>query len=730
MNFKGLFFTFIAVAIGFTSYSQYYSNESKDKFVKELFSKYSPNSNYIIDNLGDFNYLYYLKGKTTEAEILSSLEVLVHESSHALSAIDLVSKFEMYNTNPNVKYSQKLTPINSHFRKAVRQQQSGDIIKYSNIYIADSLSIFMSQKRLFCESDINEIVPEKIRNEIFRIAYTQNCNRRGLFSYVNEFSAYYTGSKAVIDLCNYIIGKARVTKDPKYLLNIKTTLSSLDAYYEMKLFIAWHLLYAKKNNPDDYETMISNDNLRVTFTLIDQLFSKLVDNSQSIISEMEDILKNEFEDKIQIKEKEILIQKSAFIYYVYDLNNTKTDFLKKQFSTEVIDELEKFKIPNCNLTNYQMFLEDPISLILSQKKDSINIKRINISFGPKSNSKPGDSIINLGVDNSIKPVVFKDYPSLSDFNKTPLQKRYFETLEKYSPECYGMLTDYYTLPRKVVCPEIEWTLEAPINIETLINKKDFLGSVPWAMFNLCHKYTTIKGNVFAASERKCDGMKEGLYTYSINPQKAITVNHTDVILTRKIANKVPEGLRGQYFQSTMASSDKELATQKYGIYGLLDEYNSFYYAMRVTLDLLDVYKNEYGTNTQKWLQFFGRSEMIYSIYSEYKMYILEYLKAVKIENPEIYAGIIGNEEFKQAFFEIDKNWIIAMREYDQFKDQSFGYLRTNKLIVTEDQMAIKIGNMAIPTKRSYVSQVDKYLNSNTFLSIIDDLDYRKNSITY
>lgn len=727
-NYNKLLIAIICLLFTQVAYSQYYSNEAKDKLIRTLFSEYSPKSKYIIDNIGDFNYLYYLKGKNTEAEILTSLEILVHESTHALSSTDLFSKTQDLKSGNEIVSLHKIKPINNLFTKAVRTSSFGiytgdfdienHVTSFDCIYITDSISILMRKPKQFCENSINEFVPEVIRKEIYRIAYTQNCNGRGVFSYINEFSAYYNGCKSIIDLNEYILEKTTSLNNPDYLIGLMRALSTLDSYYEMKLFIAWSLIYAKNNDVDAYIQLYNNVNLRTTYTLIDQLFTKLIVDSMPLIKRVEDLYTYDFKDDIKISGYQFYLPALGSLKYIFDLPNTKTSFLKNLFTKEVTDELKKFELSECSIDNYQSFLKDPRKENISSMTDSI-INPI------ASNTVLYDSVI---IED--KPIIYREIPTLSDFTKTSQQKRYFEILEKYSPECYSMLTDYYTLPRKIVCPEIEWTLEAPINIESLIDKKDFYGSIPWAVFNLCHKYTTIKGNVIAASERKCEGMKEGLYAYSINPQKVIIVNHTNVITTKKIAKKIPEALRGQYFQSTMASKDKNLATQKYGIYGLLDEYNSFYYAMRVTLDLLDAYKSEFKTNTKEWLQFFGRSEMIYSIYSEYKLYMLEYLKATKYENPDIYAGIISNEEFKQAFFEIDKNWVTATREYDQFKKEVFQFLSKNNQVVKETKNSIQIGNMAIATQRDYFSKVELHLNTFSYHDIYNDLEYDKNSKLY
>jgi aspartokinase len=160
------------------------------------------------------------------------------------------------------------------------------------------------------------------------------------------------------------------------------------------------------------------------------------------------------------------------------------------------------------------------------------------------------------------------------------------------------------------------------------------------------------------------------------------------------------------------------------------EYNSFYYAMRLTIDMLDLYKEEIGYNQQEWLKFFGRSEMIYSTYIEYKLYMMEYLRIVKNNYPSIYEQIITNVQFKKAFFEIDVNWMIALKEYDLFKKQIFSYLENNGLSVKETNKSIQIQNMAINNSKLQLDRMNKYLDSDVFNEIFNDLNYKEKARHY
>lgn len=154
-------------------------------------------------------------------------------------------------------------------------------------------------------------------------------NIEGIYGLMDEFSAYRNDLKACIDGMN----KALELNDEKiYDIFYDQALDVYFAYHEFNLFISWYLQYAEKKYPEVYKNLMSNKNLRITYTLIEKLFKEDVE----------------------------FIHKTAKNYPTY-----KYDYLEERYTNytnnllkdnEII--LDKFKIKNVDKDNWKSHLKD------------------------------------------------------------------------------------------------------------------------------------------------------------------------------------------------------------------------------------------------------------------------------------------------------------------------------------------------------------------------------------
>lgn len=674
------------------AYSQIYTKSAKKEFIESLLNEYSYEATNMLKYLkeNNFNYGLYLKNASTEAELLFYAAIMVHEATHAYGLIRMEELLREKLENTNHKFTQFEYGLNLINGAAAGAIQKGIIKNYNYTYVADSIDLLMNDCVQFCENEIFKIVSTNKIKTLYRYPYMNSCKRFGIFSYVEEMSANLQTIKTGIELTPYLLKKLDETNDVNYLKAALLFLTSLDAYYDFKLLIAWHLMYAKEYHNETYNTLMDNTNLKVTYSLLCRQYEELEPKITEIVNEIEKQYYPSFQQDLKMPEHFTFSR--GIITYRFHLPLKNTNKLRALYTPEVNEMLAQFRIQECDFNNYSQFASDPI----------LEYKMPDVS----------------------------EIADIEFFNNNKKHKLLSDLLENNSPEVFAMLNDYYTIPRKISCPTTDWVLEPIIPINDYVDSKDIIGTIPWAVYNLSHSFVVVKGYYVSAINNSCLDLYEGVYAYSINPQKTIVVKNTKVIRSRDIANNIPSKYRGTYFNSNLNSRDKNLGTQKFGICGLLDEFNSFYYAMRVTLDLLNLYKDEFKLNTEKWLDFFGRSEMIYSTYAEYKVYLFEYLNYCKLNEPEIYSEISNNEEFKEAFFQIDKNWAIALNEYDDFKKEVELFLTENGIKYTETDEMIRLNNMAIPIKRKYTKDGLQYINSNRFNYITEMLDFKSRALTY
>ncbi len=143
--------------------------------------------------------------------------------------------------------------------------------------IEPGLTIYYNSTKTFESSIIRKIVPANANNSIFRynsyvgLGSNFSSNLSGIYGLMDEFSAYRSGCHAGI------ISHLKAT-ELNHTQNAKIFISEANktyfAYYEFRLFIAWYLAYAKKYNESIYKELLDNKNLRIAFTLLDELFKE------------------------------------------------------------------------------------------------------------------------------------------------------------------------------------------------------------------------------------------------------------------------------------------------------------------------------------------------------------------------------------------------------------------------------------------------------------------------
>lgn len=237
-------------------------------------------------------------------------------------------------------------------------------IWYDNYYITQGISIQTIRQRVFNSSELNLIVPEEVQSKIFRYkTYIGDSSRvgsqlNGFYGILEEFGAYYHGTKADLELRDYYEtfcdSTASICWIKKFLGN---TTSTVHAYYEFRLFMSWYLRYAEIYHPKHYKTLYQDQNLRIAFTLYDGLFTDLVSEFFQMRVQLLEDLRASGVDVQQIDYSIVIYFPESNKAYSYDTFDNELEFLKAITSDEDIAELEKFKIQGVTLDNFQDFVE-------------------------------------------------------------------------------------------------------------------------------------------------------------------------------------------------------------------------------------------------------------------------------------------------------------------------------------------------------------------------------------
>jgi hypothetical protein len=166
--------------------------------------------------------------------------------------------------------------------------------------------------------EFKKIVPVDASKNIFRYdtyvgdSSVVSANVSGIYGLMDEFSAYENGTRADVLAAKTALAKGDTVLARKFLSQAQGTYF---AYYEFNLFIAWYLHYGKMNHMDLYKETMANNNLRLTYTLIDQEFaSTLVDLKKTgvLAGEGKNFL-NYSESQYVAYPKQLLVKEQSYL---------------------------------------------------------------------------------------------------------------------------------------------------------------------------------------------------------------------------------------------------------------------------------------------------------------------------------------------------------------------------------------------------------------------------------
>jgi hypothetical protein len=166
------------------------------------------------------------------------------------------------------------------------------------------------------------------------------------------------------------------------------------------------------------------------------------------------------------------------------------------------------------------------------------------------------------------------------------------------------------------------------------------------------------------------------------------VKKTPTFPSRELVPSIPENLRTFRFPDYIDTDKAMQSTQNQGIYGLLDEMNSYYQGTKASFNLLPYYEKK-GASAN-WHDFFtGVNGTFYGCF-EFRFFFLRYLMFAKKNHPDVYNGIMKNQGFLNTFLEVDKNVSDLIQSYFDKKPEIFKRLQSFGWKVQENDQYLTI----------------------------------------
>ncbi len=341
-------------------------------YVKNLMKKYSPESFFIIDqddksprvfdfehggkmsftNRNDLNA--YIRA-TQFPDIINEINTGVHETTHDFTSI----------------YAYKML-----LDKGIKNIGTNNFLCFA----PDKNNIITVRvTKIFPSSELNNVIDEKFQTEryanyIYPARPILGTQVNGVYGLLDEFHAYYHGTKAILDLKPFFETEVK-QNSTNWILYFKNIYSTYYAYAEFRYFILKYLIYAKENDPEVYERIIENKEFKEAFIKTDKAYAALISdfNLNKTI-----ILKNLKAKGIVVSEtdEKLMLDKS----FAMTFNETYTFFMeamKAQEFTDMMTALSSTGIP--------------------MVRNDVNLKSVKIQFDATSMVQSFGSVKSITV---------------------------------------------------------------------------------------------------------------------------------------------------------------------------------------------------------------------------------------------------------------------------------------------------------------------------------------------
>jgi hypothetical protein len=258
-------FGYIVVLVGYSGFA--FSQLSQDWAMSQLLS-YSSTGYDIVNQFHKNGRSISYGGNSTSSSMhhlelcelkdvksfLNSISTTVHETTHAFDS--------------QIPYM-----------RAKQGENVTNLSKSEGFYINEFLSYSYNypSTKLFPSIELAHSIPESLqtlRYKTYIMAQSlQSTQSSGIIGLMEEFNAYYQGSKVIYDL--YPLFQQEYTTSV-YWEWPTSFISNADAFYEFDFFIKEYLLYAKTNHPELYEELYNDYNFRTIYQTVRKQFKELI----------------------------------------------------------------------------------------------------------------------------------------------------------------------------------------------------------------------------------------------------------------------------------------------------------------------------------------------------------------------------------------------------------------------------------------------------------------------
>lgn len=265
-----------------------------------------------------------------------------------------------------------------------------------------------------------------------------------------------------------------------------------------------------------------------------------------------------------------------------------------------------------------------------------------------------------------------------------------QILYLYSPTHNDLLDKYNKTPTTVHLPNTTFNVGKRIDymfyITDTTNTAIILNNLPQMVYEITNDYANKGAYAYLEKNKITYNAGDNYICYYISPQKEYTMKQIRVPASIQIANLIPKKLHTENYYRFLKNNNVETPTQKYGIYGLMQEWNAYQHATKLAFNVKRYYEREGYTDITLWEDFFANYYEYQTAHSEFKYFILKYLEYVENAQPAVYESLLKDTNFKKTYIEIDNVYLETITQFNLYKSAVFSLLSKAGITTEETTM--------------------------------------------
>lgn len=296
----------------------------------------------------------------------------------------------------------------------------------------------------------------------------------------------------------------------------------------------------------------------------------------------------------------------------------------------------------------------------------------------------------------------------------------YEYLKNYSPASLGMLKLIESAPSKHKINGITITLSRGFKPESYFRgrtKTDKISSLNTVIHESHHEFNSAYAYVMLSHEAPEDyefGDEYSAFYYA--DDDIILLKHTEIFNSNELKKDIPKELQSFRYKPYITPKSN-LGSQVQGIYGLMDEFHSYYLGTKTSMETFTYYEEQAKTDLQAYLDFISNISSSLSAFYEFKYFCLKYLQRARSEYPDIYEELMKDKKLRLVYTKTTTAFDAFVSEFHLKEKQIMKQAQAAGLDSQIDDQYFWIGNRGVGNRGEKSEALIAEMNKPGLLAI-------------